>query len=256
MEQKKREEIASLLRDVLRKKLAKYKPETNAMPFHTRLLGRDRMALFSFIHSLNTVFGTSIFEQVAAVLARGRFRRVELQKVVGKEIAPEAQHRITELMNDLKAALREPSWQDEFKQLRTCVLSNELVETRLPKVDVWLEDKHGDIFLFDIKTAKPNKGSFEEYKRTLLEWMAVTMMSFPEARVRALVAIPYNPYEPAPYARWTLRGMLDLKEQLMVGREFWDFLGGEGVFDVLLDVFEAVGQEMRDEINDAFERMR
>ncbi|MDR0411845.1 MAG: TdeIII family type II restriction endonuclease, partial [Treponema sp.] len=27
------------------------------MPFHYRLLGRDRMALFSFIQSLNTTFG-------------------------------------------------------------------------------------------------------------------------------------------------------------------------------------------------------
>ncbi len=32
------------------------------MPFHTRLLGTDRLALYSFIHSLNTNFGTSVFE--------------------------------------------------------------------------------------------------------------------------------------------------------------------------------------------------
>ena len=43
-------------------KLKKYKPETEHMPFHHRLLGKDRMALFSFIHSLNTTFGTSLFE--------------------------------------------------------------------------------------------------------------------------------------------------------------------------------------------------
>jgi len=43
------------------------------MPFHYRLLGRDRMALFSFIHSLNTTFGTSIFEPVAETLASLNF---------------------------------------------------------------------------------------------------------------------------------------------------------------------------------------
>ncbi len=32
------------------------------MPFHYRLLGKDRMALYSFIHSLNTAFGNSIFD--------------------------------------------------------------------------------------------------------------------------------------------------------------------------------------------------
>jgi len=48
--------IENTIKDSLRKKFQKYKPETKYMPFHFRLLGRDRMALFSFIHSLNTTF--------------------------------------------------------------------------------------------------------------------------------------------------------------------------------------------------------
>ena len=32
----------------LRNKFENYKPETSSMPFHTRLLGKDRMALYSF----------------------------------------------------------------------------------------------------------------------------------------------------------------------------------------------------------------
>lgn len=43
----------------------------------------------------------------------------------------------------------------------------------------------------------------------------------------AYLAIPYNPYEPKPYERWTLKGMLDLKNELKVAEEFWDFLGGK-----------------------------
>lgn len=49
----------------MRNKFENYSPESNSMPFHYRLLGKDRMALFSFIHSLNTTFGTPIFEPVA-----------------------------------------------------------------------------------------------------------------------------------------------------------------------------------------------
>lgn len=49
--------IERLLKTVLRNKFEKYEPETNSMPFHTRLLGKDRLALFSFIHSMNTNFG-------------------------------------------------------------------------------------------------------------------------------------------------------------------------------------------------------
>ncbi|MGB9521666.1 MAG: TdeIII family type II restriction endonuclease, partial [Anaerolineales bacterium] len=57
--------IEKTILDNIRRKLRHYQPETKQMPFHYRLLGRDRMALFSFIHSLNTTFGTSIIEPVA-----------------------------------------------------------------------------------------------------------------------------------------------------------------------------------------------
>lgn len=42
-------EIAELLTTTVREKLRTYKPETVHMPFHHRLLGKDRYAMFSFI---------------------------------------------------------------------------------------------------------------------------------------------------------------------------------------------------------------
>lgn len=50
--------IKKNLKQSLRKKFQNYVPETKYMPFHYRLLGKDRMALFSFIQSINTTFGT------------------------------------------------------------------------------------------------------------------------------------------------------------------------------------------------------
>ena len=55
-----KKEIEQILVEALRYKFEHYSPESKHMPFHTRLLGKDRIALFSFIHSLNTNFGTSI----------------------------------------------------------------------------------------------------------------------------------------------------------------------------------------------------
>ena len=42
--------IENILKESLRNKFQNYNPEPTVMPFHTRLLGKDRMALFSFIH--------------------------------------------------------------------------------------------------------------------------------------------------------------------------------------------------------------
>jgi type II restriction enzyme len=51
-----------------------------------------------------------------------------------------------------------------------------------------------------------------------------------------------------------MRGMLDLNNELKVGDEFWNFLGGKGTYQQLLGIFERVGIELRPEIDEYFER--
>jgi len=51
-----------------------------------------------------------------------------------------------------------------------------------------------------------------------------------------------------------MKGMLDLKAELKVAEEFWDFLGGEGSYLQLLDIFERIGIELRPEIDNYFAR--
>ena len=89
-----------------------------------------------------------------------------------------------------------------------------------------------------------------------MEWVAAILASNPNAKVNTLIAIPYNPYEPEPYKRWTMRGMLDLDYELKVGHEFWDFLGGPGTYQQLLDCFEHVGIQLRDEIDAYFAKYK
>jgi type II restriction enzyme len=129
-----------------------------------------------------------------------------------------------------------------------------LSNVKLTKVDIKLVDHDGTIYLFDIKTAKPNAGGFKEFKRTLLEWIAATLEKDPNANVQSAIAIPYNPYEPQPYNRWTMRGMLDLDNELKVANEFWDFIGGDGAYDDLLNIFESIGIELRPEIDAYFSK--
>jgi len=40
----------------------------------------------------------------------------------------------------------------------------------------------------------------------------------------------------------------------MVADEFWDFIGGEGAYQDLLDIFEKVGIELRPEIDKYFQK--
>ncbi len=248
------QQIETVLKNSLRHKFQNYNPEPAAMPFHTRLLGKDRMALFSFIHSLNTNFGTSIFEPVALALASTKFKITKSQATVGAQISESAQRVIQDIMDDLTAGNSRPNKIQEIEQIRKVCQTGKFRTVKPTKVDVWLESENGELYLFDIKTAKPNKGGFKEFKRTLLEWIACVLAENPEVVVNTLIAIPYNPYAPKPYSRWTMAGMLDLGQELKVAEEFWDFLGGENSYTQLLDIFERVGIELRSEIDDYFNK--
>ena len=223
------------------------------MPFHYRLLGKDRMALFSFIHSLNTTFGTSIFEPVAAKLATTKFVKATPQYVVGDRISAHAQDKIQEIINALTTG-SDPDKLAEIEQIRSVCRSGTMRNLKPVRVDLCAENDKGVVFLFDLKTAKPNKSNFKDFKRTLLEWCAISLAQNPQLNIRSLIAIPYNPYAPKPYERWTMKGMLDLQQELKVAEDFWDFLGGKGAYQELLNCFERVGCELRDEIDARFAR--
>ena len=248
--------IKETIKDCIRAKFQSYKPETNEMPFHYRLLGKDRMALYSFIQSLNTTFGVSIYEPVAIALAGEKFRVAKSQVKPFDTISSEAQRQIQTILNGLVRADRDPDKFAETEEIKKVCQVGSLQKVKLTRVDIWLESHDGELFLIDMKTVKPNIGDFQKYKQTLLEWTAAELMRNPDAKINTLIGIPYNPYEPEPYRRWTLRGMLDMQNEILIAEEIWDFIGGKGAYAALLDAFEIAGIELRPEIDHYFEQFR
>ena len=247
---KQKEKIQEVISTCLRNKFKNYMPQNNYMPFHTRLLGEDRMALYSFMQSLLTTFGTSIFEPVAAALAKTKFTKVETQYTIGNSIYTDCQHSVQTIVNQLTYRPK-PDKIREMEELHKH-LSGPKNKLKPAKVDLFVETKEGEQYLFDLKTAKPNKGDFQKFKQTLLEWVGIAYTQNKEITIHTLIAIPYNPYEPNPYQFWTMAGMLDIDEELKVAKDFWDFLGGDGAYDDLLNCFEKSGVELRPEIDNYF----
>ncbi len=245
-----RKEIKNFLIQKIRWKLDNYKPETSSIPFHYRLLGKDRMALFSFIHSINTTLGTSIFEQVGELIVKQH-----ASKAIGQYkqfygfISSEAVLTIDTIMRDLRAAHRTPNKAKETEEVLSAASKGDLGDNLNKRVDLFVEMKDCTEYYFELKTAKPNINEFTGIKKQMLDWIAMRGSQNPNANIKTIVAIPYNPYEPKPYERWTLQGLFDLNEEVMVGKEFWDFLGGDNTYEDLLEVFESAGLELYDEID-------
>lgn len=202
----------------------------------------------------DTTLGTSVFEQVARIIADPNFRQaIHQYRDFNNTISRSAQRVIQEIMDELVAARSTPNKVKETEKILHVSQTGDLVKVRRPRIDLFLESFDKVEYYFDLKTAKPNISDFRGYKRQLLEWVAIRGAENNTANVRTLIAIPYNPYEPEPYQRWTLQGLFDLENEIMVAEEFWNYLGGEDTYEQLLDVFETVGIELRPEIDDRFQ---
>lgn len=141
-------------------------------------------------------------------------------------------------------------------------MGGEKVNSRDPRVD---PDSVVDLFIkirgeencFDITSAKPNVKEFVALKLKLLRWIGLRLSQEKNAKVFTRLAIPYNPYHPEPYERWTLKGLYDLENnEILVGKEFWNFIASDNIYEELLDVFQKVGEELREEIDKKFAEFR
>ncbi len=250
------EKIEDILRDAIKHQLSSYRFVPDSLPFHIRLFGEDRLALFSFIQSLNSNFGTTIFEPVAVAVSSAKFSHASHQTTAGEVISEQAQAEIQRIIDDLTAATIKPDKIIEIEKLRLVCRSGNLVKVKLPKVDLAVESFTGERFLFEIIKGKPRLESYVKSKQTLLEWVASVLAVNPAATINTGIAIPYNPYDPQPYISYIVGGMLDLKNELYVAEDFWDFLGGTGTYATLLNIFERIGIELRPEIDNAFKRFK
>jgi len=243
-----RREISTLLKEKIRNKLRDYSPETRSMPFHFRLLGKDRMALYSFIQSINTMLGQSIFEKVAEIIARVNFGKAVSQYKFEGYLSDKVVLEIDKIMLSLRSAKSQADELKENERIRLVANQGTLGKTRKTRADLFVLGKDIEHY-FEIKTVKPNIDIFAKTKEKLLQWKAMRYSTNQRIKVKAYICIPYNPQAPNPYSRWTLQGLYDLKNEVLVAEEFWDFLGGEGTYEGLLEIFEQTGIELREEID-------
>jgi len=248
--------IKDYLVEKIRNKLNNYNPETQSMPFHYRLLGKNRMALFSFIHSVNTMLGTSIFEKIGELILSHEVQEVKGQyKGLIGYISEKAVICIDTIMRDLKSTRRTPCKSKETEEVLAVAKEGNLGIKIKKRVDIFAKMDDDTEYYFELKSAKPNINEFTGIKKQLLDWIAIRGSISQPVKIKTILAIPYNPYEPEPYQRWTLQGLFDLENEVLVGKEFWDFLGGSNTYEELLNVFREAGLELYDEIDEKMKNL-
>lgn len=250
MDPKTRRRVHSVVSRVVQEKLARYDPETHHKPFHHALMGAEHCAVSSFVHSMETVLGTSIWRQTAVILAEAAGNEADINYDLPGDVDPATERLIARIHRDLVLEKESPAADPETEQIRASISRAADGSHEHRRVSLFIRKPDREHYVL-VGTAKPNKGQFISWKLKLLNWKALRLSQDSSARVSASVGIPYNPYEPVPYDRWT-RGTLfdETGGELLVGADLWHFVADDDVYDDLLGVFQDVGRSLGSRITD------
>ena len=244
-----KQKIKELLSKKIKNKLKSYGRETTSMPFLARLIqDNEKIAAYSFIHSMATTLGMSIYEDVSVIIASETANEAFRNYGVGGAISKYQKTVISNIVAGLRNGDRTAEIDEEVKEVLDASAENGEFQKSGNIADFYM-NKDGQEYYFEIKTVKPNIDVFEKSKTKLLEWVARRRKP-----IKVYLAFPYNPYHPKPYHRFTEVGMMDSPHDFLVGDKYWDFIGGENTFPELLKTFDEVGKDFKEQWNVSYIR--
>lgn len=245
-----KQEIKNLLETTIRDKLKKYKRESSYMPFLTKLIqDNEKVAAYSFIHSIATSLGMSIYEEISKIIARPSSQEVDRNVNAGGTISTNQKETIAKIINELREGSRKVNSKEEMEEVLKADASNGKPQKDNAIADFYMK-RNDEEYYFEIKTVKPNIDVFTKSKQKLLEWVARK-----QKPIHAILAFPYNPYYPEPYSRFTEQGVVEHGTEFLVSEEYWDFIGGKGTFRKILKIFDEVGKKFKEEIKQKIEEV-
>ena len=247
-------EIYSFLKTKILKKIEEYdlSNEDSSKPFQYALFTKKGYLAKGFIHGCETALG-SWHESIAKIIASENFETAEKLQGANKlkgQITHGAQRKFENILSDLDSVIREPNHQTEADEIFIASQKDKKVEDRVQTIDLYLKRESGEEIYFEIKGPKPNKNEMRAAKRDLLEIFA--MKAKEGKRVKIYLGMYYNPYFPKNYERWTCLKFFDKGNDFLIGKDFWDFLGGTETYEKLIEIYEKVGEEIRPVLEQKF----
>lgn len=257
LSEKLQNEIYKFLKDKILAKIEKYdlSDEDSAKPFQYALFTRKGYLAKGFIHGCETALG-NWHESIAKIIAGENFivaKKLQRPNKLQGKITSEAQTIFGNILSDLDSVIREPNHKKESEEIYCASQGEKKLLDRNHTVDLYLERENGEEIYFEIKGPKPNKNEMRAAKRDLLEIYA--MKAREGKKVKIFLGMYYNPYAPQEYQRWTCIKFFDKGNDFLIGKDFWDFLGGSGTYEILINIYEKVGEKIRPELKKKFKKI-
>ena len=194
-----------------------------------------------------TPFG-KVWEKLAMVAGEVVFDKSLQEYPIVGQIPEERLRRIQEILNRLEHPEKNgnritPHWENELKYVLEG--SGALIPTTVIS-DIYVE-KGSTKYAFELKAPLPNSDQTKVSKEKMLK--LYSMVEKPVSR--AFYALPYNPYGKRENYNWSFPARwFDMKKDkvVLIGDEFWDFIGGKGTYQLFIDEVNKLGIEYKDRI--------
>ena len=184
---KQNQRIKELLSSKIEQKIQLYGRETTSMPFLARLIqDNEKIAAYSFIHSMATTLGMSLYEEISVILVSETAEEAFRNYGVGGVLSKMQKVVISNIIKELRNGSRQANIKKETQEIIKASAENGEFQKSGNIADFYMKRK-GVEYFFEIKTVKPNIDVFEKSKTKLLEWIARK-----RPRVKVILAFPYK----------------------------------------------------------------
>jgi hypothetical protein len=215
-------------------------------PFIKSLFPEIRLAAM-LERSLNTALGWG-WDKIARDIALATHGNAEIGHFVAGQIPAATSAQIDALCADYTSGddHGSPNTAVELHAVLAGVAGPGAREEVREKDDVFYVSAEGVENHLEIKTPKPNYDQMRAAKRRILRLHAVRSPT----QIRAFVGMPYNPNGLFGEYGWpTTKYFADFSQDILVGRDFWNYVGAaEDTYEDLLECFLEVSEQRRGEL--------
>ncbi|MGH2639077.1 MAG: TdeIII family type II restriction endonuclease [Rhabdochlamydiaceae bacterium] len=216
-----------------------------AYPFHSAIFSEEAILFSKQERSIVTRMGMILFPSLAKSIALGSHSDVHNNYSIMGDIDSGSMSEINKIVNELRegGGKRKPDHEKETESI-IANHSGKIDKTRVI-ADTYIGDhKEGPLFL-EIKTPMPNIDICAQSKKKILVFEELKR----NQSGRGYLAFAYNPYITRDkYDHSPTKSIMDLKEEVLMGEEMWDKIGGEGTYRNLLEVVDSAGEAKRKEL--------
>jgi hypothetical protein len=218
---------------------------TKAYPFHAAIFSEEAILYSKQERSIVTRMGMTLFPSLARVIALDAYHDVHNNYSIRGSVDAGSLAQIDRIINELRegGGKRKP---DHRKELESILAKRTGITTEARVIaDLYIGDHAEGPLFMEIKSPLPNIDVATESKKKIL----IFELMKSKEKGRGYLAFAYNPFiTREKYAHSFTRAIMDMEEEVLMGIEMWDKLGGQGTYDELIKVVDEAGEAKRKEL--------